>query len=297
MSHSHSPRHLHDTDIDWAAMAANLELEALVMLPYVSEAAEAAATVCRDAGIAVRRVLDIGSGPGVIACELARHFSGATVVAADGAEPLLHRATARAVAAGLGMRVQTVHVNLPAEVDTLGGADLIWMAMVLHHVGDEAALLRRLRGMLEPHGALALAEHGDPLSFLREDAEPCPPGFSDRLTALEAEWLAAMRADLPESTPSAGYPAILHDAGFTIAVDRMMHVRPAPPLAEEPRQMVRSRLQRMHELFADRLDAADRAALAVLVDRDHPLGVMRRDDVFLDASRHVYIAIAGSHIA
>lgn len=155
-------------------------------------------------------------------------------------------------------------------------------------------MLRRLRTMLEPRGVLVLAEHGDPLRFLPEGAEPCPSGFNDRLAALDAEWLAAMRSDLPGATASAGYVAMLKDAGFTIAIDRVMHVRLEAPLAETPRQMVLSRLRRMQELFVDRLDAEDRAALAMLIDQGHPLGVMRREDVFLDASRHVYVATVGS---
>lgn len=288
--HQHQHHHHHDTDVDWAAMAADLEREAEVMLPYVTEAAEAAASVCRERGIAVRRILDIGCGPGVIACELARIFPEATMVAADGTEPLLHRTAARAEQAGLAGRVQTTRVDLPDGVDALGHADLIWMAMVLHHVGDEAAMLRRLRSMLEPRGVLVLAEHGDPQRYLSEGAEAIPPGFTDRLAALEAEWLAAMRADLPGSTPSAEYSAMLEAAGFTVEVDRLVHVRVEAPLAVTPRQMVLSRLRRMQELFAERLDAADRAALAVLIDEQHPLGVMRRDDVFLHASRHVYVA-------
>lgn len=289
MSHGHH----HNTDIDWAEMAAHLVSEAEVMLPYVTEAAETAAGVCREAGIAVRRILDIGSGPGVIACELARCFPEATVVAADGAAPLLQRAAARAKEAGLAGRVQTVLVDLPNGVDKLGHADLIWMAMVLHHIGDEATMLRRLRAMLDPRGMLVLVEHGDPLRFLPEGAEPSPPGFNDRLTALDAEWLAAMRSDLPGATPSAGYSAMLEAAGFAVVVNRVVHVRLVAPLADAPRQMVQSRLRRMQELFAERLDAADGAALAVLSDEGDPLGVMRRDDVFLDASRHVYVATVG----
>lgn len=293
MSNGHAHHHHHDTDIDWIAMAANLEREAEVMLPYATEAAEAAASICKDAGITVSRVLDIGSGPGVITCELARRFDRATVVAADGAEPLLQLVAARAERAGLGDRVQTARVDLPDDVEALGRADLIWMAMVLHHIGDETAMLRRLGAMLEPRGALVLTEHGDPLRFLPEGAEPCPPGFVDRLTALEGEWLSAMRADLPGSTPSVGYREMLETAGFGVALDRVVHVRPAAPLADAPRQMILGRLRRMQELFADRLDAGDRAALAVLVDVGDPSGVMQRNDVFLDASRHVYVATAG----
>jgi trans-aconitate methyltransferase len=291
--HHHHPGHHHHTDdMDWAAMAAHLTLEAEVLLPYVTETAGSAAEICRQDRIEVRRIVDIGSGPGVAACELARHFPSATVVAADGSEALLERAMARAEAAGLSGRVKTQQVDLPDGLEGLGRADLIWMAMVLHHIGDEAAALHALRGMLNLGGVLVLAEHGDPLRFLPDDASPAPTGLFDRLAAADTAWLAAMRASLPNATPSAGYPAMLEAAGFELAVDRVAHVRLAAPLPLDARRMVLGRLQRMREMFAEQLDEQDRSALDVLIDEDHPLGIMRRPDAFLDASRHIYIARA-----
>ena len=57
MSHRHGHQHHHDTDIDWAAMAAKLEREAELMLPYVTEAAEAALLTLVASGVAVRHPL------------------------------------------------------------------------------------------------------------------------------------------------------------------------------------------------------------------------------------------------
>jgi len=289
----HSEGHGHHTgDIDWTAMAAQLELEGEVLLPYVTETAARVADLCRQDGIEVQRILDVGSGPGVATSELARHFASATVVAADGSEPLLARAAARAEAAGLSGRVTARRVDLPDGIERLGRADLIWMAMVLHHIGDEVATLRRLRGMLNPGGMLALAEHGDPLRFLPDGAAPGRPGLTDRLAAADAAWLEAMRADLPDSTPSAGYPATLEAAGFELVVDRIAHVRLAPPLPMEARRMVLDRLRGMRERFGEHLEEQDRDALDVLIDEGHPLGIMQRSDAFLDGSRHIYIARA-----
>ena len=291
--HHSTGHHHHAGDMDWTAMTAQLELEGETLLPYVTEAAGPAAELCRQDGVAVRRILDVGSGPGIAACELARRFPAATVVAADGSEALLERTAARAEAAGLSGRVTTQWVDLPDGIERLGRADLIWMAMVLHHIGDEAAMLRRLHRALNPGGVLVLAEHGDPMRFLPDGAEPGRPGLTDRLAEADRSWLAAMRAGLPDSVPSTGYPAILDAAGFELVVDRVVHVRLAPPLSTQARRMVLERLQRMRELLAENLDRQDRDALDVLIDEGHPLGIMRRPDVFLDASRHVYIARAG----
>lgn len=193
---------------------------------------------------------------------------------------------------GLSGRVTTCNVDLPDGIARLGRADLIWMAMVLHHIGDEAAMLRLVRSVLNPRGVLVLVEHGDPLRFLPDGAAPGRPGLTDRLAAADATWLAAMRAGLPDSTPTTDYPAMLEAAGFKLVVDRVAHVQLAPPLPIEARQLVLGRLRRMRELFGDRLEKQDCEALDVLIDDNHPLGIMRRPDAFLDASRHIYIARA-----
>jgi hypothetical protein len=85
---------------------------------------------------------------------------------------------------------------------------------------------------------------------------------------------------------------MLEAAGFELVVDRMAHVRLAAPLPMQARRMVLDRLRRMRELFGERLQEQDRDALSVLIDEDHPLGIMRRSDTFLDASRHIYLARA-----
>ena len=49
-------------------------------------------------------------------------------------------------------------------------------------------------------------------------------------------------------------------------------------------------LWRRRDADASILDPADLAALDVLLDPDDPNGIMHRPDVFLDSSRHLYIA-------
>jgi SAM-dependent methyltransferase len=188
--------------------------------------------------------------------------------------------------------VATHRADLPDGLDGLDRAELIWAAMVLHHIGDEVAALRELRGVLNPGGLLVVIEHGDPLRFLPDEVGVGRPGLIERLNAADATWLAAMRAGLPHAIPSRDYPTMLDAAGFELVADRVAHVQLTAPLAPEARRVVLGHLQRMRQLCGERLDEQDRDALDILIDEDQPLGIMRRADAFLDASRHIYVARA-----
>ena len=85
---------------------------------------------------------------------------------------------------------------------------------------------------------------------------------------------------------------MLEAAGLELLIDRVAHVRLAPPLTVEARRVLLGRLRRMREVFGERLDQEDREALEVLIDEDHPSGITQRPDAFFDASRHIYIARA-----
>ena len=279
--HSHQPHH-HVSDPDWATMVEHATREAEVLMPYLTETVSWIASLCRREGLEVRRVIDIGSGPGVGTCVLARRFEPAVVVAVDGSKEMLERAAARAEALSLSGRVRTQHADLPAGLASLGRADLVWAAMVLHHLDDQAATLQALRSLLEPGGVLAIAEFGDPPRFLPDDADVGRPGLLDRLGEVN-----------PASPfPSVDYPAMLQAAGFERLSDRMARVHLEPPLPEAARRVALSYLRWMRDLAGEHLDARDGEALDVLMDEDAPLGIMRRNDAFLDVSRQIYVARA-----
>jgi trans-aconitate methyltransferase len=107
---------------------------------------------------ATDRVVDVGCGPGVVACLLAQRFRDARVVAADGSPAMVEQATARAARLGLGGRVEARHVPIPEGLDHLDAADVVWASMVLHHVDDAAGAVQRLGDLLRPGGVLALVE-------------------------------------------------------------------------------------------------------------------------------------------
>lgn len=173
--HEHGRAHSFDTD----AEAARLEREAEGLLDDVERAVALLADVAREHGVDVRRVLDVGCGPGVATCVLAQRFPSARVVAVDSSSTMLDHASARVARLGLAPRVETRRVDLPEGLDTLGAADLAWASMVLHHVDDERAALRSLRHLLRPRGLLAVVEHAP------------VPGGQDRFAAtLDGEELA-----------------------------------------------------------------------------------------------------------
>src|SRR5437870_3468058 len=99
-------------DFDWAAMADLLELETETQLSYLEQAFD------ELSHLSPKRVLDIGSGPGVAACLLAAVFDKAEVTAVDGAPELLARAEQRAER--LGVRLRTRVATFPAELADLG---------------------------------------------------------------------------------------------------------------------------------------------------------------------------------
>lgn len=158
-SHDHDYQHGHD---HWLAMLDHVELENEVFGAFVTDTAHRLIEIRGPAAPPVRRVLDIGPGPGVGTCAWARLFPEATVMALDASQSMLDRTTARAAAHGLGERVEVRLAELPAGLDGLVDVDVIWASMVLHHIGNEAAMLAALSDVLAPGGLLAIAEFGDP---------------------------------------------------------------------------------------------------------------------------------------
>ena len=188
--HNHSgPGHDH-TDVDWEVMADQLENGGDLQLPVLHQAATHLRELL-DPEKKVRRILDIGSGPGVMTCVLAEAFENAEVVAVDGTPGLLDRAQARATRLGHGGRVTVRHTQLPDGLNGgdvhgeggLGSADLIWSSKAVLHLGDQQGVLNELAAVLHPRGLLAVAEGGLPMRFLPRDIGIGQAGLQARLDA------------------------------------------------------------------------------------------------------------------
>jgi len=140
---------------DWDAQVDRLEQEATGLLDVFTTAAMWASQLRSD----VRSVIDLGCGPGVSTCELARCFPGAHVTAVDSSEVMLRRVVEHAHADGVGDRVSTQFAELPAGLGDLGPADIVFASMTLHHIANPNVVLVAIRQVLAPIGLLVVIEH------------------------------------------------------------------------------------------------------------------------------------------
>jgi len=241
-------------------------------------------------------IVDVGSGPGVVACLFAETFPGARVVAVDFSEPLLERANARADRLGFGDRFSTLTGELPEVLGQLEyPADLLWASRSLHHLGDQRAGLAAFAERLAPGGTLAIMEGGLPSRFLPRDFGIGRPGLEARIDAIEAEWFAQMRADLPGSvTETEDWPALLTSVGLKHTGSRSFLLDLPAPAPDRVRAYAATWLTRVRDTYGEALDAEDRATLDRLVDPEDPAGVHQRADVFVLAAHTVHTAVRTS---
>ncbi len=164
--------------------------------------------------------------------------------------------------------------------------------MVLHHLGDEAAGLRRLAERLAPGGLLALVERAGPVRVLPPPTDAGRPGLWDRIDAAWDEWFTHMRAELPGATTSSDYPVMIERAGLELLTDELLTAVVEAPLAPDARRFALRQLQHARTMLADHADADDLAALDALIDEHAPDGIAVRDDARLIAQRRLYVAAA-----
>ncbi|MER0242902.1 class I SAM-dependent methyltransferase [Streptomyces sp. HSW2009] len=330
-SHTHSHTHGHRADLDWAREGVRLVAEAELYGPVAEQMVGALRERFGAVGRhpdEVRRVLDVGSGPGVFTCLLAEAFPRAEVVAVDAAQPLLDLVAERAAGLGLGDRVGTLRAELPHGVTGpagvavngprtpgddaygpagsgtpeiaagpvvagIGEADLIWSRKALHHVGDQREVVQRLARSLRPGGLLALSEGGLPIRFLPRDFGLGRPGLQSRLTAATEEWFNGMRAGLPGSVPMVeDWAGLLDSVGLKGAASRSFLLDLPAPLAAAGRAHLTATLTRLRERAPELLDTADQQVLDQLIDPADPAGVARRQDVFLLTAETLHTAYA-----
>jgi SAM-dependent methyltransferase len=273
----------HDGPFDWSDHAQELIREGEINAPMVDQALTW--LVERQPG--AQTILDIGSGPGVAACSFAELLPQAQVIAVDGAAPLLALARERAGRLGLGDRLSTREVELPAGLAGLPQADLVWVAGVVHHLPDPVDALRALGELLRPGGLLAIREGGLPTRFLPDDAAP---GLFGRLDAIAEELTAAGEHPAGVVPHHGGWPDLMRAAGLEATGSRSFLLDLTAPVSTAVREHLHRRLVMLQEFVGDRATDADALALANLVDPEAPEGVLARADVFLLTASTVHTA-------
>jgi len=277
--------------VDWAARGEEMERAAELDLDWLAPALRWLKDELRLGP--VDRVVDLGSGPGVAAAELAAVFPRAAVTAVDGARPLLERADARAYRLGVGDRVTTLPLDLgdPAQWSALPRADLVWVSGVLHHLPDPAGAVAAIRDRLARGGTLIAVEGGLPVRWGPEDLGIGRPGLQSRLDAVVIEGLTALP---PPHTVALdiSWPALLRSARFaTVRTKSWLHETP-PPTIDRVRERVQAHLGTLRRSFGERLADDDCATLDRLLDRRDPAGIGRREDLFWLTARTLHIATA-----
>jgi len=266
----------HTPDVDFGTHAHDVEAGDLLRSP-VTEQIAAELPVPPGAVAA-----DVGCGAGGMTLQLAERVGPAgRVLAVDREAVLLDRVRERARANGVADRVHTVRAgidDLPAALPA--PAALVWAGHVVHHVGDQAAAVRRLAGALEPGGLLAIAEGGVPPQWLPWDVGVGRPGIEARLVAAQTEWFGAMRAGLPGSVRDPrGWSAVLRGAGLVDVTSRawLLHV-PAPLSAAQLAAVLHGLANRV-ERAQPWLSGEDVDAWARLLDEGGPDWLGRREDL------------------
>jgi SAM-dependent methyltransferase len=288
--HEHEHQHQHDS-FDWAAQLARLELGEELHLPFFDQAVTWLHQLRGDGR--VDRILDIGSGAGVVSVVLARTFPEAAVVAVDGTPALLDAVTARAQRLSVAERVQVHLANLPQDGAQLPQADLIWASDAVHHFGDQQAAVDLLHGRLRSGGLLAVIEGGLPARFLPNEIGFGRSGLQARLDAATADGFAEMRAALHNATAQVDdWPGMLRASGFETVESRSFLVDVPAPLSSDARAFLRTNLAAQRDWIDAHLDAGDREAITRLLDDDDPRGLLRRTDVFYLTAKTVHVGRA-----
>ncbi|RFU85790.1 class I SAM-dependent methyltransferase [Streptomyces triticagri] len=279
-------------DLDWGAMGDTLERRGELYLPLYRQIIDDV----REMAAAPRRMLDAGSGPGVISALLAESFPDAAVTAVDEAPELLRRARERAERIGMGDRVATLQAELPDGLGDLADLDLVWLGQALHHIGDQGAALGEFARRMAPGGVLVLLEGGLPARYLPRQFGIGRPGLEARIDALHAEWFAEMRAGLPGAKEEPeDWSALLAGAGLRHVVSRTYLLDLPAPLSETGREHVVATVSRMRDGLLDGLTSEDRRTLDRLLDPADPESLHQRPDVFvLDAQTVHFAALPGS---
>ncbi|WP_290051943.1 class I SAM-dependent methyltransferase [Amycolatopsis solani] len=256
------------------ALAQLLDLDGEVLQTYL---ADLTAWLASLFGRRPAHIIDLASGTGTGALALARQFPAASVTALELSPQLLHRLREQASSQGVGDRVRGIQADLDQPWPPMDGADLVWAASALHHLADPGKAFARAFQALRPGGWTAVTEMDFFPRLLPEDVGVGRPGLESRLHAAL------------NTRPPWDWSGHLAAAGFVAVATRPFVVDLEPPLPPATGQYAHASLSRLRTPASGLLAADDLAALDVLLDPDHPLGVLRRPDLTVRTTRTTWV--------
>ena len=232
-----------------------------------------------------RHLLDLGSGTGAGTFALLRRFPDARVTAVDSSLQMLARLERRGERLGQSGRLTAVHADLDDRLPAIDQVDLVWASSLLHHLSHPDRMLSQVAALLPPGGWCIAVEADDVAWFLPQNLGVGRPGLERRCHELLAEHRAA---HAPETGSDWG--ARLASAGLVVQDARVFDVDGRPPVPAPARSYARALFSMFSGAARDRLDAADVAALDVLLDDTDPRGLARREDLTLRATQRAWAA-------
>ncbi|QGK72054.1 methyltransferase domain-containing protein [Allosaccharopolyspora coralli] len=279
--------------MDWNARLDDLRHADRLVEPERATLAEALV------GADTRSVVEIGCGAGGMATALAAamdHRSQSTLTLVDSAPELLGAAESHVRDSGSSVDVRTVLWDAAGDEvpSALEPADLVFAGMVVHHLPDQAAGLRRLAALVRPGGALAIVESGLPQRILPWDVGVGEPGLEDRLSGYQQSWFREMRAGIHGSVRMPiGWSRALREAGLVDVRSWSYLVERPAPVSDLVMRAALRRLRFLRDSAAEHGTADDLAAVDALLDEDGPHYVGHRDDLHYLLADTVHTGLAG----
>ncbi len=159
-------------------------------------------------------ILDLGSGPGFLACELAEEVGGAgRIVAVDISSEMNSIASKRIAAAGLGDRVEILEGDATALAFADATFDAAVSTQVIEYLAEPDAALRQLVRVLRPGGRLVIVD---------TDWDSLVWAATDRRRA--ARIAAAWNEHLPDPYLPRSLAPRLRGAGFEVKEVRIVPI-------------------------------------------------------------------------
>lgn len=192
------------------------------------------------------RIVDLGCGTGRFSGGLANGYA-AQVIGVDPSEKMLREARAKDLGADVSFRTGSAEA-IPVES---GWADLVFMSMVFHHIGDRATAAAECARVLAPGGCVAIR------GPTREQAHTVP--LNGYFAGIEALYLARMPSLAEIAAPFEG-------AGFRRLGHKVIVQVSQPDWAT----YVERTVLRADSLLSSLPDAAFEAGLAAMRARPKP---------------------------